>query len=85
MILMSTRVAIETAITLLGGPVKAARDLGAPSYQAVQQWLITESVPAEYCPKIESLLDGAITCEQLRPSVDWAYVRRAGRRRKAVA
>lgn len=32
-------------------------------------------IPAEYCPSIERLVNRAVTCEQLRPDVDWAYLR----------
>jgi DNA-binding transcriptional regulator YdaS (Cro superfamily) len=65
---------VEKLITLLGGPVKCAAVLGLKSYQSIQQWRSTR-VPAEYCPRIEMLTQGAIRCEDLRPDVDWAYLR----------
>ena len=32
-------------------------------------------VPAERCPAIEKATSGEVTCEELRPDVDWAYLR----------
>lgn len=43
---------------------------------AVHQWasgLIR--VPAERCIQIEKATSGAVRCEDLRPDVDWAFVR----------
>lgn len=39
-------------------------------------------VPAERCPGIERATNGAVTCEELRPDVDWAYLR--GTKKKAA-
>lgn len=50
-----------------------ARQLGVTP-GAVTQW-ITEGVPAERCPAIEKATKGAVRCEDLRPDVDWAYLR----------
>lgn len=50
-------------------------------YQVVQQWF-RNGVPAEYCPAIEKVTERLVTCEQLRPSVDWEYVRANGDRRR---
>lgn len=41
---------------------------------AVSQWK-TAGVPVEHCPRIERLTDGAVRCEEMRPEVDWAYLR----------
>lgn len=75
---METKPSILHAVTLLGGPVSAARLLGVSRYQTVQQWISSGSVPPKYCPKIEQLLDGEVRCEQLCPSVDWSYLRGTG-------
>lgn len=32
-------------------------------------------VPAERCPEIERATFGAVRCEDLRPDVDWTYLR----------
>lgn len=72
---MLAKTSISKAISLLGGPVAAARRLGIKRYQTVQQWEISCSIPPKYCPQIERELDGAVTCEELCPSVDWKYLR----------
>lgn len=42
----------------------------------VSQWR-TESrpVPVERCPAIDRATGGEVRCEDLRPDVDWAYLR----------
>lgn len=32
-------------------------------------------VPAEHCPLIERATSGKVRCEELRPDVDWTYLR----------
>lgn len=46
-------------------------------YQVVQQWL-RNGTPAEYCPRIEKLMNGLVRCEDLNSRVDWAYLRGTG-------
>lgn len=42
----------------------------------VSQWRTnTRQVPAERCPHIERATKGVVTCEELRPDVDWAFLR----------
>ena len=49
----------------------------------ISQWRLgVRQVPAERCPEIERATDGAVRCEDLRPDVDWAYLR--GTERKAA-
>lgn len=53
-----------------------AAELGV-SYQAVQQYR-TNGVPAKHCLTIERLTRAQgqpVTCEELRPDMDWAVVR----------
>lgn len=59
--------AATKAIELLGGPVEAARKVGAPSYQAVQSWE-KSGVPARHCRKVSELSGMALF--ELRPH-DW--------------
>lgn len=61
------------------------RALGAaPSL--ISLWASGErQVPAERCPAIERLTRGAVTCEELRPDVDWAVLRGTGPRGPSVA
>ena len=52
-----------------------ARELGVTT-QAVCFWRDgRRKTPAEKCPDIERVTGGAIRCEDLRPDVDWAYLR----------
>jgi DNA-binding transcriptional regulator YdaS (Cro superfamily) len=74
---MSETSPIKRAVQLMGGPVSAAKKLGVKRYQTVQQWVRKGSVPAEFCPQIEMFTDGRVTCEVLRPAVDWGYLRRS--------
>ena len=49
----------------------------------ISQWASgVRQVPAERCPSIERATNGAVTCEELRPDVDWAVLR--VKKRKAV-
>lgn len=76
------QLACERAIFALGGTGRAARLLKVKnnSHQTVQSWLKSR-VPAEYCPAIERQtreLGKTVTCEELRPDIDWGYVRESG-------
>ena len=45
----------------------------------ISQWANEQrQVPAERCPAIEKATGGAVMCEELRPDVDWAYLRGSG-------
>lgn len=35
--------------------------------------------PAERCPEIEKFTKGKVTCEELRPDVNWAVLRNSGK------
>lgn len=63
------------AIEMLGGPSKTAQKLGVTP-QAVCFWRDGKrQLAAEYCPAIERETNGKVRCEELRPDVDWAYLR----------
>lgn len=64
----AARQAAAKAISLLGGPVEAAKKVSAPSYQAVQSWRVA-GVPSRYCVQVSDLTGMALS--ELRPS-DWA-------------
>ena len=66
--------ALKSAISILGGTAELAASIGV-SPQVVTNWLARGRVPAERCPAIERVTKGAVTCEALRPDVDWAYLR----------
>lgn len=65
---------LNRAIELLGGVSAAAETLGIKNYQTIQQWR-RSGVPAEYCPAIERATKGQVRCEDLRPDVEWGYLR----------
>jgi DNA-binding transcriptional regulator YdaS (Cro superfamily) len=55
-----------------------ARALGVAPV-LVSQWKTgVRPVPAERCPSIEKATSGLVRCEELRPDVDWAYLRESG-------
>lgn len=61
-----------------GRASKLAEALGVTP-TAVSEWASEKkSVPAERCIAIERATDGRVRCEDLRPEVDWAYLRGTG-------
>lgn len=71
--------AIQEACKAVGGQAAMSRRLGVSS-PTVNQWTTgTRQIPAERCPEIEKATNGAVTCEDLRPDVDWKYLRGTGR------
>lgn len=66
---MNTRDLIDIA----GGPAVVARICDVRS-QAVSQWISQDRVPPDRCEAIEAATGGAVTCEQLRPDLDWTRV-----------
>ena len=67
---------IYTAIKIVGGLARMSELLSTPgravTAQAVYNWRVRGSVPADFCPAIERLTKGQVRCEELRPDVDWA-------------
>lgn len=42
----------------------------------ISQWANgIRQIPAERCLEIEKATSGSVTCEELRPDVDWTYLR----------
>jgi DNA-binding transcriptional regulator YdaS (Cro superfamily) len=66
---------IEKTIKHFGSLAAVARALELSGYQVVQQWREAERVPAEHCPRIETLTNGEVLCEDLNDRVDWKVVR----------
>ena len=71
--------ALKQAIEILGLAGIAGLYEPPITPQAVHKW---KTVPAERCPEIEKATQGAIRCEDLRPDVDWQYLR--GTKKKAA-
>lgn len=74
---------IARAAQIVGSRAAIARNLGITK-GAVWQWEHGGRVPAEYCPQIERMTDGAVRCEDLRPDVDWAYLRNSRAHQEAA-
>lgn len=54
---------------------EVARAIGVP-IALISQWKTgTRPVPASRCPTIERVTGGLVTCEELRPDVEWSYLR----------
>ncbi len=64
---------IDRAAKHLGSQRILAKMIGVTP-GAVSQWK-TAGVPVEHCPRIERLTAGTVRCEEMRPEVDWAYLR----------
>ena len=71
---------IDKAISTVGS-LSALSELLGESPQTVSNWR-SRQVPADRCPSIERATHGAVRCEELRPDVDWAYLR--GTKKKAA-
>lgn len=68
---------ISRACQLVGGLTHLAKllDVKPPT---VSQWLsASRPIPAERCVQIEEVTDGQVRCEELRPDVNWSYLRQA--------
>jgi DNA-binding transcriptional regulator YdaS (Cro superfamily) len=69
------QVAFGRACDLVGGQARMARLLNVRP-PTVNQWVhLVKQIPAERCPEIEKLTNGVVRCEELRPDIDWAYLR----------
>lgn len=71
---MSNTELFKQVVKRLGGPVATARLLKLNSYQSVQQM---KQFRVEHCPIVAAALNGTVTCEELRPDVDWHLMRKA--------
>lgn len=42
----------------------------------ISQWkTCARPIPSEHCIEIERATEGAVRCEELRPDIDWGYLR----------
>lgn len=65
---------IDKAVSIVGSKSALANKLNITK-QAVHNWYLASKVPAERCLEIEELTNGAVTCEQLRPDLNWSILR----------
>lgn len=70
------KTALERAIAILGTPSALARELGITPW-AVSKWN-KQRPPKDRCLAIEKATQGQVTAEQLRPDINWDYVRETG-------
>ena len=66
--------ALERAIGIAGGVAALASALGVAA-SAPSMWRARRKVPAEHCPAIERLTEGAVCCEDIRPDIEWGVLR----------
>lgn len=71
---MAKNIHLLSAISIVGSQKAFADAIGAKS-RTVWAWTKRGNVPASFCPAIERATKKAVTCEDLRPDVDWAYLR----------
>ena len=66
---------ITKAFKAVGSGSELARRLGVHVSMPSQWAMGHRPIPAERCIEIERITNGAVRCEELRPDVDWAYLR----------
>lgn len=73
---MSTQTThVDKAIKAAGSQAALAKALGVHASMP-SQWLSGHRpVPAARCPAIEKITNGTVRCEDLRPDIDWSYIR----------
>lgn len=72
---MHARDHVRRACEIVGGVNRLAALIGVTP-PTVSQWRTGDrNVPIARCPAIERITGGAVTCEELRPDVDWAVLR----------
>lgn len=67
--------AIKKVCKVLGSQRRLAELLGVTP-ATINQWVSgRRPVPSERCIDIERATVGAVRCEDIRPDIDWAYLR----------
>jgi hypothetical protein len=77
--MQETETPLERAIRLAEGMTALVRKLNErgkdiKGHATVYQWKQSR-VPSDYCPDIEAIT--GVKCEELRPDVNWAVLRKA--------
>lgn len=58
-----------------GKATELAKKIGVP-VTLISQWANgVRQIPAERCLEIEKATAGVVRCEDLRPDIDWSYLR----------
>ena len=69
----SPKDAFEKAIKIAGSKSALARSLGITPW-ALSKWNI-DRIPEERCLSIEKITDKQVRAEQLRPDINWVFIR----------
>ncbi|MDM1757170.1 MULTISPECIES: Cro/CI family transcriptional regulator [Acinetobacter] len=65
--------AFDKAVKFAGSSAALARGIGLTPW-AVSKWNI-EKIPEDRCEAIEEFTQGKVKAEELRPDINWEYVR----------
>ena len=65
---------LEKAILILGNNSQLAKKIGITPW-AVSKWNVNRP-PKKRCLAIEAATGGQVTAEELRPDINWDYVRK---------
>lgn len=71
--MLSPQVAFDKAVKFAGSTAALARGIGLTPW-AVSKWDI-EKIPECRCEDIEKFTQGQVRAEELRPDINWKYVR----------
>ena len=79
--MLSPKDAFEKAIKIAGSKAALARSLGITPW-ALSKWNFNK-IPEDRCLSIEELTHQEVKAEQLRPDINWAFVRSTKNSNKA--
>ncbi|WP_288498787.1 Cro/CI family transcriptional regulator [uncultured Acinetobacter sp.] len=71
--MLSPKDALERAVKIAGSKSALARGLGITPW-ALSKWNF-DKIPEERCLQIEELTGLKVKAEQLRPDINWAFIR----------
>lgn len=74
------RDALLRAIEICGSQAELARRIGGDVQQQHVSYWVQNGLPDAHAVAVEKAVDGEVTCEQLAPNVDWAYLRATKKR-----
>lgn len=71
--MLSPKIALEKAIKIAGSKSALAREIGITPW-ALSKWNFNK-IPEERCLAIEKITHYEVKAEQLRPDINWDFVR----------
>lgn len=72
--MLSPRKAFDKAVQYAGSSAALARGIGLTPW-AVSKWNL-EKIPEDRCEEIQKFTKGLVKSEELRPDINWEYVRK---------